>query len=337
MRLAEPYWLFLLLLAPWPFLVQRWKRRVTWPGFIMLPKRPRGLAGLLRHLPNTIRAIAIGCMVVVLARPQSILGEIEVNARGISIIVALDQSASMTTDDFGSSLPRTQPSEPQTRFESAKQTFETFVKERPNDLIGLVAFATFPDLACPPTLDHAFLVETTRALRPAKPGESSTNLGDAIAWSLDALRTVPTSKKVLILLTDGRDAPGVPSPLEPLAAAMLAKDLGVTLHTIAVGKPGGVSRAFEPKTGLRPVVGIDDGPDLELLKAMAELGGGHAFEAIDADALADVFRTLDQRERVPLTGTVRTRYREEYAPWLAASLVLLLVERGLSGSRWRRI
>ena len=180
-------------------------------------------------------------------------------------------------------------------------------------------------------------MEATRALRPALPGESSTNLGDAVAVSLDALKSIPSPKKVLILLTDGHDAPGVPSPLDPLEAAKLAADLGITLHTIAIGKPGGVSRAYEPKTGLRPVIGIDDGPDLDLLQAMSELGGGRAFEASDMDALSQVFVTLDQLERVELTGTIRTRYREDYGPWLAGGLLALVFERLLRAGRWQRL
>jgi Ca-activated chloride channel family protein len=62
------------------------------------------------------------------------------------------------------------------------------VRGRPDDLIGLVAFANYPDLACPPTLDHAFLLEAVRTLRTARPGDDGTNIGDAIAWALDALR-----------------------------------------------------------------------------------------------------------------------------------------------------
>ena len=337
MRLADPSWLWLMLLSPWPFLAAWWRQPVTWPSLAIVPNRPRGFAGLQRYLPQFLQSVAICLMVVVLARPQTSLGEIQVNTRGIAIVVAIDQSASMTTDDFASARPLAPGNSPKTRFEVAKATFESFVLGRSNDLIGLVAFATFPDLACPPTLDYGFLIETTRALEPARPGESSTNLGDAVAWSLDAIGAVPTSKKVLILLTDGRDAPGVPSPLDPLSSARLAHDLGVPLHTVAIGKPGGVARAFEPRTGLRPVVGIDDGPDLELLQAMAELGGGQSFEATDADGLANVFKTLDALERVPLTGTVRTRYREEYAPWLAGGLALLVLERWLVGGRWRRI
>ena len=96
---------------------------------------------------------------------------------------------------------------PISRLEAAKRTFIRFIAGRPDDLIGLVVFANYPDLASPPTLDHAFLTDVTRALRSASADDDGTNLGDAIAWALDALRQAPPRKKVLILLTDGRNSP----------------------------------------------------------------------------------------------------------------------------------
>src|SRR4029079_14201107 len=127
-----------------------------------------------------------------------------------------------------------------------KTTFTRFVEGRPDDLIGLVAFANYPDLLWPPALDHARLNEAVRALRSARPGDDGTNIGDAIALGLDALLEAPPKKKVLVLLTDGNNEPAVPQPLDPEQAAVLARDLGVTLHTIAIGRIARVARGVDP-------------------------------------------------------------------------------------------
>jgi Ca-activated chloride channel family protein len=330
MRLAEPAWLILLLLVPWPWLARRSRPRIAWPsldGFA--GRRASGLARL-RHLPPTLRALAIAALVVALARPQTVGGQTRVAGQGVAIVVALDQSSSMNTVDS--------PGEGNTvsRLSAARTTLARFIEGRPDDLIGLVVFANYPDLRCPPTLDHEFFLETVRSVRSARPGDDGTNLGDAIAWSLDALRAAQSKKKVLVLLTDGRNSPAVPRPLDPLAAATLARDLGITLHTIAVGQAGGIVRAVEPDTKLGITTQVE-GPDLGLLQRLAERGGGRAFVAQDAQALAQVFTTIDALEKSPVRGTVRTRYREGYVPWVGLGLALLAVDRLLSAGRLRRL
>jgi Ca-activated chloride channel family protein len=255
----------------------------------------------------------------------------------VAIVVALDHSSSMNTVDF----PKEGENTPGrvARLDAAKATLVRFIEGRPDDLIGLVVFANDPDLACPPTLDHAFLVEQSGAVRPARPAEDGTNIGDAIVWSLDALRAATPKKKVLVLLTDGRNSPARvagSAPLDPEAAAALARDLGITLHTIAIGKAGGIVRTPEPITGLDLVAEVE-GPDLAALERLARIGGGRSFAATDTAALGRVFQTIDALEKSPVRGAVRTRYREEYAPWVGLALTCLVLDRLLSAGRLRRL
>jgi Ca-activated chloride channel family protein len=210
------------------------------------------------------------------------------------------------------------------------------VAGRPDDLVGLVVFANYADHACPLTLDHGFLLDSVRAVRPARAGDDGTNLGDAIIWSLNALEDAPTLKKVLILLTDGRNDPAVPNPADPETAAALARELGVTVHTIAVGRGGTVTRAVEPKTGL-PLVTQVEGPDHALLAQIARAGGGRAFAAVDSDSLARVFAAIDQLEKSPVRGELRPRYRERYGPCVVLALGLLLLDRLLAAGPLGRL
>jgi Ca-activated chloride channel homolog len=329
-RLAEPGWLILLILIPLPWLWVRARPRLAWPSLTGFARAPRAAAGVSRHLPSVLRSLAIGCLVVALARPQTVGGHTRIKARGVAIVVALDNSSSMNTADF--------PSEAGTlsRLEAAKRTFRRFVAGRPDDLVGLLVFANYPDLACPPTLDHAFLLESVGRLKSAKAGDDGTNVGDAIALSLDALRAVSPKKKVLVLLTDGRNQPAVPRPLDPEAAARLARDLGITLHTIAVGKDVGLIRRAEPVTGLGLVTEVGK-PDFALLERLAQIGGGRAFVAADARGLDEVFRTIDALEKSPVRGTIQTRYRERFAPWVGLAAALLVLDRLLTTGRLRRL
>ena len=333
MRLAEPGWLILGLLVVFPWLFQRARPRIAWPTLDGFPRQgPNGLRRLA-SLPILLRGVAIAASLVAIARPQTVGGRTRIAGQGVAIVVAIDHSSSMNTVDF--------PTErgPVARLDAAKATFARFVEGRLDDLVGLIVFANEPDLACPPTLDHAFLIEQARAVRTTRPDDDGTNIGDAIAWSLDALRGSTPRKRVLILLTDGRNSPARRAgsdPIAPEAAASLARDLGVTLHTIAVGKAGGIVRTPEPITGLDLVAEVD-GPDLALLDRLARLGDGRSFVASDDASLSRIFRTIDALEKSPVRGVVRTRYREEYARWAGLALACLVLDRLLGAGRLRRL
>jgi Ca-activated chloride channel family protein len=211
-----------------------------------------------------------------------------------------------------------------------------FVDSRADDLIGLVVFANYPELSCPPILDHAFLLEVIASVRSARPGDDGTNIGDAIAWGLDALLAASPKKKVLVLLTDGHNEPAVANPLDPEEGAILARDLGVTLHTIAIGRAGGSLQGIDPGVK-RPATTDAEGPNLELLDRLAQLTGGRTFVATDADALDRVFRTIDALEKSPIRGQILTRYDEHYAPWATLAIGLLMLDRFLITGRLRRL
>ncbi len=329
MRLAESGWLCLLALAPLPWIWGRRRPRLAWPSLDGFGAGRAWPARVGWAVPGLLRGAAIACLAVAMARPQEPGGRVRVAGRGVAIVAAIDRSSSMKTADF--------PAEgrPATRLEAARATLTRFVRGRDDDLIGVVQFANFPDLIAAPTLDRAFLIETIRSIRPAGAVDDGTSLGDAIAVGLGALRKAPSRRKVLILLTDGRDAPAVPEPVDPMFAAGLARPLGVTLHAIAIGRP--VAPGPPAPTDPGPPGAEADGPDLALLGRLAEAGGGRAFVASDAGALDRVFDEIDAMEKSPVVGTVRTIYRELYAPWAAAALAILAVDLVLSAGRLRRV
>ena len=332
MHFAHPGWLWLLVFLPLPWLLERVRPRISWPNLSAFPRRQRIGWRWLQPLPALLRGLAIGCLAVALARPQTVGGTTYIAGQGVAIVVVLDNSSSMNAVDF----PTDMGTKLISRLQAAKNTIISFVEGRSEDLIGLVVFANYPELACPPILDHGFLQETIKAVRSAGPGDDGTNIGDAIAWGLEALLSAPPKRKVLVLLTDGNNEPAVAKPLDPAQAADLAHALGVTMHTIAIGRTGGVMQGIDPGVRL-PVDNNGAGPNLPLLEHLAQITGGRFFAASSADALTEVFRAIDLLEKSPVRGQILTRYNEHYRPWAGLALGVLVFERLLSLGRLRRL
>ncbi len=333
MRWAEPAWLALLILVPLPWLWERSRPRLAWPTLAPFAGSPRGWAARLAWVPTFFLSMTIAGMAVAMARPQTVGGRVRVAAKGVAIVVALDRSSSMKAADFADGPTKL------TRLDAAKRTLSRFIAGRPDDVIGIVAFANFPDPTAPPTLDHASVLRAIAALATEEGGGDGTNMGDALAYSLDALRKVSATSRVLILLSDGHNDPNrstVKAPLDPRAGARLAHELGVTLHTIAVGGEGGVIHTPDPATGL-PVAAEVGGPDVALLADLARLGGGRAFRTTDAKSLDAVFAEIDAMEKTTLTDTILTRWHERFAPWAVAALSCLAFQRFLRGGRFARL
>jgi Ca-activated chloride channel homolog len=333
MQFAHPGWFWLMVLVPLPFLLERWRPRIGWPSFEGFASRRRPGWVWLRWLPAVLRGLAIAALSLALARPQTVGGVTRINGKGVAIVVALDQSSSMKTTDF----PADRGTRTLSRLDAAKVTFEQFVAGRPDDLIGLVAFANYPDLVCPPTLAHGFVAETVAALRTARAGDDGTNIGDALAVGVGALVESSPRRKVLVLLTDGNNQPARAHFPNPEDAAILARDWGVIVHTIAIGRPGGgILRSIDRKTEQAAMTEVT-GPNLELLETLARLTGGISRRAVDTDALDGIFREIDQLEKSEVRGQVLTRYDEHYAQWAGLALALLVVDRLLAQGRLRRL
>jgi Ca-activated chloride channel family protein len=326
LRLAEPLWLALAALAILPWWWERRRPRLAWPTLPAFEGLRRARWAWRRWLPCAARSAAIVALAIALARPQTVAGATRVRTRAVAIDVALDVSSSMGKQ------PASDDPSAGTRLDAARRTLSAFVRGRPDDLLGLVTFANYPDTACPPTLDHAFLLDVAEQVRPAPPQDDGTNIGDALAWAVrDVLDTSPR-RKVVVLLTDGHNQPAVPKPLDPRRAATLAGALGVVVHAVAIGHP---TQAPLPETpGVpAPAPGKEDGPDLALLGDVASAAGGRLFVATDERGLRDVFDAIDRLERSPTQGTIRTRYHEWFLPVALAALGLIGAEQAM---RWRK-
>ena len=164
MYFAQPGWLWLLVLMPLPLLLERARPRIAWPDLDGFPRRhPIGSIGF-RPCPPYCEGSRSAALLWHWRRPQTVGGVTWIAGQGVAIVVALDQSSSMNALDF--------PADRGTRFiwraGCRRSTFIQFVEGRPDDLIGLVLFANFPQLNCAPVVDHAALIERVAAVQPAR-------------------------------------------------------------------------------------------------------------------------------------------------------------------------
>jgi Ca-activated chloride channel family protein len=242
---------------------------------------------------------------------------------------------------------------PITRIDAVKKAFRLFVEGgeegdgphlegRPTDLVGLVAFGTWPDVVCPLTLSHSALLRLMDEQEARSfPGESQTNISDALAVALHRFRNVEPRRKVLILLSDGEHNVYPEKPDDrlngvkwaPPQLARYAAALGVPIYCIDAAGTG--MSGTETGVAATPPGTREDA--LKTLQTLAEISGGRYFKAGNTAALIDVYRQIDRQEREPIESYQFRRYYEAY-PWLAlASFVLFVLALALEMTIWRRI
>ena len=323
-------WFLLALLALPLFALLRGKKGAR-PAFVYssvtllqhVSKSSRSRAGALLH---ALRWFALALLIVALARPQRTQTETSVNASGVDIVIALDLSGSMESEDFkikGQNV---------NRVTVAKETIKKFIEKRPNDRIGLVAFAGKAYIAAPLTLDHEFLQKNVERLT-LHTIEDGTAIGSALSASVNRLRDVKSKSKIVILMTDGQNNAG---KIPPLTAAEAAKALGVKVYTIGVGIRGQAPFPQMTPFGKRYVM-MDVDIDEDTLTAIADKTGGKYFRADSTDTLRKIYDEIDQFEKTEAVVKKFVR-REELFQWAAVpGLLLLVMEVLLANTIWRRL
>ena len=289
-RFAQPGWLLLLVPA---FLLLALRRgrgseaAVVFPNLSMLVSLGRRVRNLAWSLALPLAFVALFCAIVAMARPVWRNEYQSRSASGIDIILAFDVSLSMEIDDFVDQGRRVQ------RIEVAKKVVEDFINRRPEDRIGLVAFAGRPRDASPITLDHQWLKDSLNGLRLTREGEmgtiaeSGTAIGSALSAAAVRLEARDAKSKIIVLTTDGASNSGKISPLE---AAEHAKTLGIKIYTVAIGTTGGRVSHDVMRFPYQEF-------DLPTLRKIATLTGAEHYWAQDLAALKKTFTTIDSLEK----------------------------------------
>lgn len=271
----------------------------------------------LRWLPYALRTLAVGAIVVALARPQSQLNRQQMTVEGIDIVMAMDISGSMLAEDF-------KPN----RLEAAKQVAAEFINGRKNDRMSLVVFAGEAFTQVPLTVDHRVLLGQ---LEKVKSGivRDGTALGDGLATAINRIKDSDAKSKVIILLTDGVNNQG---SIDPLSAAEIASQYGIRLYTIGVGSRGKAPFPLRDQFGRIRYQNIDVEIDEELMQQMAAAtDDGHYFRATNKKALQEIFSQIDDMERSRIDVTQYSQTRDDHTLWLWLALIATVLELVL---RW---
>lgn len=320
------FWPWFALLLPLPFFI-RWiiplasKKYVEglqlyFPAFDRLKKAFSGYSFPQKRSSLTSRILLYLSWVFLIAalmRPEKVDQFVQVQNKGYDLMLAVDISASMQALDFSSS------SKAVSRLDVTKDVVGKFVLGRQGDRVGLIVFGENAYLHAPLTLDTVSVGKMLNDIVPGMAGYA-TAIGDAIGLSVRTLRERPEGSRVLILLTDGEDNA---SSIRPLEAAKLARQYGIRIYTIGIGKNGNVPLPTG-SGGYRMVkVSIDEG----LLKELADMTGGQYFLAKDQKALRSIYEKINQLEKTESNHRIFFMREPfyEYPLAIAIGLLLLLI------------
>jgi Ca-activated chloride channel homolog len=258
------------------------------------------------QFPFWLQLLAIGCLIVALARPQIRDVRSRKTGEGIDIVLCMDVSGSMLSQDFSPN-----------RLSVAKDMAIEFVRNRPIDQIGLVIFSGESFTQYPITTDHEGLVTQILSLRSGML-EDGTLIGEGLATSVQRLATSKSKSKVIILLTDGKEEAPETRLIDPYTALEIAKAKGVRVYSIGMA---GMDRVLVQEGGV--VTRSEPLLDEALLKRIATQTGGQYFRARNKEGLQLVYTQIDRLEKSKVEVTSRTRYQEQFPYFILVALILL--------------
>ena len=322
---ANPQFFWLLLLLPvaaaWYFFKRDQQsaslKISSTRGFIK-----NDMLARLRPVLMIMRLLALAAIIVAMARPQ--IQDVSTRTKttkGIDIVMAIDVSSSMLARDL-------KPN----RLAALKEVASDFITKRPNDRIGLVAYAGESYTKTPITSDKGIVL---RSLRDISYGElnDGTAIGMGLATAVNRLKESKAISKIIILLTDGVNNSGF---IEPQTAADLALEFDIKTYTIGLGTNG---NALSPisynadgsfRYGMRQVE-IDE----DLLKDIAEVTGGEYFRATDNEKLEEIYSEINKLERTEIEEFKYYSYDEKFRSWALLACVLIVTEWVLRHSIFR--
>jgi Ca-activated chloride channel family protein len=312
MRIENPLWLLALALIPLVvWLRDRVKVPVWLVPFAAAWHRPSLFSA--SRWPAALAISGLALVVAALARPQRVEDKRESRSRGYDIVLCIDLSSSMLSEDYEKNGERLN------RLQAIKPVIQAFIEQRPTDRIGVVLFSGRAYTLAPLTTDHDWLA---KQLARVKIGliEDGTAIGDGLGIALTRLDQASRDlggKRLgafIVLLTDGANNRGA---LAPMQAANIAKARGIPIYTIGAGKDGIVPfPVFDDKgkkLGYRRILAdLDE----NALREIADATGGHFFRAADTGTIESAFHDIDQSQKIEFQAKSYLVTTELF-PWLA--------------------
>jgi Ca-activated chloride channel family protein len=291
----EWLWPWILVIAPLPLLMrlalrarERGQAALTVPTLQNFNEISAAPAGVERRQRWRLLLLWLVWLLVLVAaaRPQWTGEPITLPTSGRDLMLAVDISGSMATEDMEVN------GEYVDRLRVVKRVVGEFIEARKGDRVGLVLFGTNAYLQAPLTFD---LTSVNRLLIEAPVGIAGgkTAIGDAIGLAVKRLRMRPQEDKILILLTDGANNVG---EVDPEKAAELAAFDNIKIYTIGVGAE---EMRVPSLLGLAPrMTNPSADLDEDTLQAVASTTGGRYFRAKDTQGLAEIYDLIDDLEPI---------------------------------------
>lgn len=272
------------------------------PPALARATRPVNTNPAVRHARLLLPAVAWILAVVALAGPriEQVFDILPDSAR--DIVLALDLSGSMEREDF--SLDGHQVS----RLAAVQAVASRFVEGRAGDRVGLVVFGDRAYVAAAPTHDVAAVAHVIGSTRIGVSGKA-TAIADGLGLAIKRLQDRDAKSRVVILLSDGQDTSGL---VDPVAAARVASELGIRIHTVALG-PNDLENAPDAR----------DAVDTATLREIAEVSGGRLFRVRTTDDLRAVTEAIDSLEPSSAEAPPIRGWRDLWV-WPAGAAVFVL-------------
>lgn len=331
-RFANPEWLFALAALP----CVAWLRARRGAPVLMVPFASRW------HHPSAVPAsphpeifayAGLLLLIFALARPQKLQERTERHSEGYDIVLAIDLSLSMATEDYR------QAAADITRLEAIQPVIKAFIEDRPNDRIGVVVFSGRAYTMSPLTFDHDWIKRQAARLTTSTVPEEGTAVGDGLSVALTRLEQTGREEDArrigafVILLTDGANNRG---HIAPLDAAKIAHARGIPVYTVGAGRTGiGRIRRTDKDGRFIGYHQIRNELDEETLRKIASLTGAHYFRADSSDTVVSAFAAIDRAKKIKFEAASFS-VTGEYFAWLAGPGALLWLAAGLSAGIARR-
>jgi Ca-activated chloride channel family protein len=348
LRLAQfqhPWALLLLLVIPFvlyrtTFGEDRRTVRLRVGTLQAMNQGPRGYRVAFRDVPGVLRSVALGLMVLALARPIDTTRPETTEESGIDLMLVLDLSGSMEAimenvpADLAQFITLPGPGIPPRRIDAAKAVIRDFISRRKSDRIGVIVFGKNAYVLSPPTLDYQLLDQLVAKMELKVIDGDGTAIGDALGAGAARLRHSSAKSKAVILLTDGDNNSG---KIAPTHAAELATKVGAKVYTIQIGD-GAMARVYVGRTMFgQPHFEQRSYPvNPDLLKELATKTGGSMYVASDAKSLQASFHdVLDKLEKSRFEAGI-ARFEELFPLFLLPGVLLLALEAFLRAFVLRR-
>lgn len=330
-RFAQPEYLYLLLIVPLLVILFVWntvrrKRKLQSFGDPEL---------LAQYMPNVslvrpqfkfyLQIVALILLIVALARPQFGVKEQTLKRQGMEVMIALDVSNSMLAQDVAPS-----------RLERSKQLLSKIIDGMTEDKVGLVVFAGDAYTQLPITCDYVSAKMFLSSISPSLVARQGTAIGSAIDLSIKSFGLESTASRAIILITDGENHED-----DAIGAAKLAKEKGIQVFVLGIGKPEGSPIPLEGSMSFRK---DKDGNVVvsklneEMCRQIAQAGGGMYLRVDNTNAAQRTLQQeLDKLAKSELETRVYSEYNEQYQSFVIVALILLVIEFFIFGRRNKRL